>query len=100
MVQVSDEAEGDNRDLEDTATPGSAAEPKLDIGWPQAGLVGLGVFGYFVILTVWLPSRLLRIGAVASSQQWIQDVTVVGSWAVALSAGLVALRVAQERGRI
>ncbi len=70
------------------------------ITWPKAYLIGLGIFAYFVLLTVWLPSRVLRLSAVASSSQWLQDAAVTTIWGAALGAGIVGLRSAQKRGWI
>lgn len=78
----------------------SAPTDTPTLGWARAGLVGAGVFAYFGLATTWLPSALLRLGAVASSSQWIRDAVATGSWLAALSVGLVGLRWAQARGWI
>lgn len=36
------------------------------MSWRRAFAVGSGVFGYFALLTVWLPSRVLQLGTVES----------------------------------
>ncbi len=68
--------------------------------WRQAVGIGLGAFGYFAVLTVWLPSRVLELGAVESLDAWVQDLIVTAVWGVPLVLGLAALRVAQRRGWI
>lgn len=70
------------------------------MSWRRAFGVGLAVFGYFAVLTVWLPSRVLRLGVVESWDPWARDLAVTGSWAAALAFGLVALRRSQRAGWI
>jgi len=78
----------------------SGVEPVESMTWTRAGLIGFGVFVYFSVLTVWLPSAVLRLNAVASSASWVQDIVVTVTWSVALAAGLIGLRQAQRRGWI
>ncbi len=81
--------------------PGSpAAELARVMSWRRAFGVGLAVLGYFVVFTVWIPSTVAQLEAIESSAPWIQDLAVTGSWAVALSVGLVGLRRSQRAGWI
>lgn len=70
------------------------------MSWWSATLRSVLIFGYFVVFTVWLPSWLLQVDAVASSRAWIRDGIALVVWGVALFAGLAGLRVAQQRGLI
>jgi len=101
--QVSDSDVDDDKG-QDTAPPPpevrNAMEPTQSITWTRAVLIGFGVFAYFAVLTVWLPSAVLRLNAIASSASWVQDIVVTGLWSVALAAGLIGLRQAQRRGWI
>jgi cyanate permease len=86
----------------DAESPAADAPPvaQSTMTWPRAVLIGLSIFVYFSVATMWLPSKLIRLGSVASAAQWIQNVTVTGSWFIALAVGFVALRQAQKRGWI
>ncbi len=68
--------------------------------WWSVGLRALIIFSYFVIATVWWPSWLARLDAVASAASWVRDTTVASAWTVALVAGIIGLRSAQQRGWI
>jgi hypothetical protein len=83
-------------------SPSSGPLPTVGppMSWPRAILIGLGVFVYFSVTTLWLPSKLVQLSSVASASQWVQNVTVTGSWFVALAIGFVGLRQAQARGWI
>jgi len=96
---VNEEKVGE-RDIEHGAATAALAGSARGVGWPRAFVVGLAVFGYFVVLTVWLPSRVLRLGAVQSSDGWVKDLAVTASWSAALMIGLVGLRLAQRGGWI
>jgi len=65
--------------------------------WPAAAARALSIFVYFVVATVWLPSRVLRIGFIADANSFVEDLVVLIVWGAALSGGMYALRVAQRR---
>ncbi len=62
-------------------------------------LKSTGIFLYFALATMWLPSWLLT-GPLRMSDPLIQDIGAVGTWGVALLFGMWALRNAQRRGLI
>lgn len=98
MPEPGTTGEATTRGAAGPSTATGAATPTL--GWARAGLLGAGVFVYFVVAATWLPSTLLRLDPVASSSQWIRDGIATGSWLVALSIGLFGLRWAQAKGWI
>ena len=67
------------------------------MGWWSATWRSVLIFGYVAVFTVWLPDRLLRVGAIASANVWVRDGIALGVWGGALLAGLAALRAAQHR---
>jgi len=68
--------------------------------WAEAGLAGLAIVAYFALATVWLPSWVLRIPAVAQASRSVADVVGTMVWAAFLVLGMWGLRIAQRRGRI
>ena len=94
----------DNASGEEVATgppPGELiSEPEASMSWPRAILIGLAIVVYFSVATMWLPSKLIQLDSVASASEWVQNLTVTGSWFIALAAGIVGLRRAQRRGWI
>lgn len=69
-------------------------------GWAEAGLAGLAIVAYFALATVWLPSWVLRIPAVAQASRSVADLMGTMVWAAFLVLGMWGLRVAQRKGRI
>lgn len=69
-------------------------------GWAEAGLTGLAIVTYFALSTVWLPSWVLRIPAVAQASGSVADLVGTMVWAAFLVLGMWGLRVAQRRGWI
>lgn len=68
--------------------------------WLMAGVKALVIVLYFVVFSIWLPSRLLRVDAVASAESAFQDLVATGAWLIAVTVGVVGLRAAQRRGLI
>ena len=62
-------------------------------------LKSVGIFLYFAVGTMWLPSKLLT-GPFRTSSQVVQDVVAVGTWGFVLLLGMWGLRYAQRRGLI
>ncbi len=62
-------------------------------------LKSAGIFLYFAIATVWVPSRLLT-GPLRLNSQVVQDIVAVGTWGFALVLGMWGLRYLQRRGLI
>ena len=62
--------------------------------WSRA----VGVFGYFVSATVFLPAWLLGIGSVANAPTWLRDGVATLTWAITLAVGIYGLRLFQQRG--
>jgi hypothetical protein len=69
-------------------------------GWTEAGLAGLAIVAYFALATVWLPSWVLRIPALAQASRSVADLVSTMVWAAFLVLGMWGLRVAQRRGWI
>ncbi len=65
----------------------------------KAWLIGFGVFAYFTITTLWLPSKLL-VGPLGTANRFVQDAAAVTVWGFFLVAGMWALHSAQRRGKI
>ena len=65
----------------------------------KAWAIGFGIFLYFAVTTMWLPSALLT-GPLASASRPIQDLVTVAIWGFFLSLGMWGLRNAQRRGFI
>lgn len=70
------------------------------MSWGTAGMRALLIVAYFVLATVWLPSRVIRLGPVAELSSTVQGVVATAVWAGALITGMWALRFAQGRRAI
>lgn len=70
------------------------------ISWSSAWLKAALIVVFFAVATVWLPSAILEIGAVATAPRVVQDLIGSGVWMIALVAGLFGLRWAQKDRRI
>ena len=68
--------------------------------WAEAGLAGLAIVAYFALATVWLPSWVLRLPAVAQASRSVSDLVGTMVWVVFLLLGMWGLRLAQRRGWI
>ena len=66
----------------------------------KAFALALLIVAYFVLVTVWLPNRILNLASVQSMARNSQDLITTIVWGAGLVVGMVALRVAQERGSI
>jgi len=64
-----------------------------------AGLA-LVIVAYFMVITVWLPSFVLEIGAVSRADDVVQDIVATVIWGGGLAVGMWLLRVAQKRNLI
>jgi hypothetical protein len=69
-------------------------------GWAESGLAGLAIVTYFALATVWLPSWVLRMPAIAQASRSVSDLVGTLVWTVFLLLGMWGLRVAQRRGWI
>jgi hypothetical protein len=63
-------------------------------------LKGLLIFAYFVGTTVWLPSWVLELRAVAAAAPLLRDLIGTGVWLVFLVGGMWWLRRLQASGWI
>jgi len=90
---------GDAGDRLDEAITGVSLAPE-ETTWPAAGLVGLAIVAYFALATVWLPSWVLRLPAIAQASRSVADLVGTTVWAVLLLLGMWGTRVAQRRGWI
>jgi hypothetical protein len=70
------------------------------VTWTTASMRAVAIVLYFIIATVWLPDFVLSLGFVESASEFLSDLVVTAVWAVALGGGIVALRIAQQRGLI
>ena len=68
------------------------------MSWITATWRGLLIVVYFVVGTVWLPNRILRLDAVAGASANTQDVLVLVTWGAFLLAGMWLLRAGQRKG--
>jgi hypothetical protein len=75
-------------------------EDRPQLGWVRATAFGFGIFAYFMILTVLVPSALLKLDGIVSADPIVQDLVVTSVWALALASLIVGLRKAQRRGLI
>ncbi|MFV1989314.1 MAG: hypothetical protein ACC652_01075 [Acidimicrobiales bacterium] len=78
----------------------NASHSAPTLGWLRATATGLGIAAYFVIFTIWIPSKVAKSGTVVSWDQLVQDIVVSGVWFVPLALLIVGLRKAQGRGLI
>lgn len=65
----------------------------------KSWLIGFGIFSFFAIATVWLPSKLL-LGPLRTSSRSVQDIATLAVWGFFLMLGMWMLRRAQSRGWI
>ncbi len=77
-----------------------ADETRPKMRWVRATALGFGIFVYFAVLTVWLPSAILKLDGIVSAEPFVQDLVVTSAWALALGSLIVGLRKAQRRGLI
>ena len=70
------------------------------MSWTTANWRGLLIVAYFVVGTVWLPDRILRLDTVAQASANMRDALVLVVWGSLLVAGMWLLRVGQRRGLI
>jgi hypothetical protein len=68
--------------------------------WPRAAGKAVLIFAYFVIATVWLPSRLLGVSFISSAPAAVRDLVGSGVWFGFLVAGMWTLRNLQAKGWI
>jgi hypothetical protein len=64
--------------------------------WVRAYLIGLVIALYFIVMTVWLPSYVLKLGPVAGADPIVRDLIGSGVWFVFFALGLWALWRAQR----
>jgi hypothetical protein len=64
--------------------------------WTKTGVIAIAA----VILTVYLPSKVLELGAVRDLPREAQDLTAVGIWSVGLGSLLLGLWYAHRKNRI
>lgn len=60
-------------------------------------LSGLLIVAYFAVFMVWLPSFVLKLGAVGEMNRTTRDLIGSAVWAVFLAGGLWGLRILQRR---
>lgn len=68
------------------------------MSWLDATIRSLATVVYFVVASVWLPSRILRTDTVAAADAGVRDLVAVVVWGLAVAIGIGGLRVAQRRG--
>lgn len=68
------------------------------MSWRAATARSAIIVGYFAIASLWLPSTLLKLGAVASAAPGVRDFVALATWGLGITAGIVGLRVGQRRG--
>jgi hypothetical protein len=70
------------------------------MNWAVAGVAGVAIVIYFALATVWFPSWVLQLPAVAQASRRVADLVGTAAWGVFLGVGMWGLRVAQRRGWI
>ncbi len=70
------------------------------MSWASAAARALLIVAYFAVASVWLPSAVLRVGAVTRAGETLQGLLGSGVWLAAMAAGMWMLRTAQRKGRI
>ena len=70
------------------------------MSWTTATWRGLLIVAYFVVGTLWLPDRILRLDTVAQASDNMRDALVLVVWGALLVAGMWLLRVGQRGGLI
>ena len=68
--------------------------------WATAWWLGIVVFLYFAIATVWLPDYVINEPTLKSMPDLVKDLAASGAWFVALAVGIFSLRLLQKKGRI
>jgi hypothetical protein len=63
-------------------------------------MAAVAIFTYFVLATVWFPSWVLCLPAVARAPRFVADLAGTAVWAVFLAVGTWGLRISQNRGWI
>lgn len=66
--------------------------------WPAVVIRVTLIVVYFVGVSVWAPSALLRTDWIASATAGVRDLVAVLSWGSAVAVGIVGLRIGQRRG--
>jgi hypothetical protein len=74
--------------------------PDKTTAWPRAAGWALAIFAYFVLFTVWLPSWVLHLSAVAAAPDPVRQLIGSGVWLIFLGSGMWVLRRIQARGSI
>lgn len=73
---------------------------RLNLPWMDAWLRGAVIAGFFIVATVFIPSRVLQTETVGRLPREVQDVLGAGLWFGALAIGLGALWWAHRENRI
>ena len=73
---------------------------RLNLSWTDAWMKAFVIFTFFVVFTVFVPSRVLQSQLVSSLARPVQDVIGSGLWVGGLAAGLWALWFAHRDKRI
>ncbi|MDH3730749.1 MAG: hypothetical protein OES13_06465 [Acidimicrobiia bacterium] len=73
---------------------------KREFGWWGAAVRGIVIALVIAVTTVWLPSKVLKLSAVAESSRLLRDLIGSAVWGFFLSAALFGLWWAQRRGKI
>ncbi|MDH5371416.1 MAG: cytochrome c [Acidimicrobiia bacterium] len=68
--------------------------------WARAWWLGIIVFLYFAIGTVWLPDYIINEPSLKSMPDLVKDLAASGAWFVALAVGIYSLRFLQKKGRV
>lgn len=77
--------------------------PEIDrvhLSWPKAWLKTAVIVVYFVVATVWLPSRIVQAGFVARLPRFARDLIGSGAWLIPMALGIYALWWAERNRRI
>lgn len=72
-------------------------EKRASIRHGKALLWAVGIVLYFAVVTVWLPSALLRSSLLAGAERNLADLVVLAIWGTGLGFGLWGLRRLQDR---
>jgi hypothetical protein len=60
----------------------------------------MGIFFYFVVLTVIVPDLIIGLGPIAKASNFVRDAVILAVWGAGLVAGLWMLRRLQARDLI
>ena len=63
----------------------------------RALLSAIVIFLYFAIFTAWVPSIVLRSSLLASAPANVADIVILAVWGGFFGAGIIGLRLAQDR---